>query len=110
MNNLSEEEKKAIESLRKNRGVSFAQADIISNLIEKQQKEIEELKKYEEGYKLLNYGLDNYISKDKIKVKIAEYDKKKKDIPHEIDLKAFYTITDIRNIQIDVLQSLLEED
>ena len=42
--NLSEEEKQAIESLRKNRGVSFAQADIILNLIEKQQKEIEELK------------------------------------------------------------------
>lgn len=42
---MNEEEKKAIESLRKNRGVSFAQADIISNLIDNQQKEIEELKK-----------------------------------------------------------------
>lgn len=41
---MSEEEKQAIEGLRKNRGVSFAQADIISNLIEKQQKAIEELK------------------------------------------------------------------
>jgi hypothetical protein len=41
---MNKEEKEAIESLRKNRGVSFAQADIISNLIEKQQKENEELK------------------------------------------------------------------
>lgn len=41
---MNENEKQAIESLRKNRGVSFAQADIISNLIENQQKEIEELK------------------------------------------------------------------
>lgn len=47
---MNENEKQAIESLRKNRGVSFAQADIISNLIENQQKEIDELK--EENRKL----------------------------------------------------------
>ena len=39
---------------------------------EKQSKEIEELKKYKEGYKLLSYSLDNYTSKDKIKAKIEE--------------------------------------
>lgn len=49
----------------------------IKNLIEKQSKEIEELKKYEEGYKLLSYGLDNYTSNDKIKVKIEELKKHK---------------------------------
>lgn len=76
--------------------IELDDAKIILNLIEKQQKEMVEE--------------NNYISKDKIKAKIAEYDKKKKDIPHEIDLKAFYTISDIRNIQIDVLESLLEED
>ena len=40
---------------------------ILKKVIEKQGKEIEELKKYEEGYKLLTYSLNNYISKDKIK-------------------------------------------
>ena len=44
----------------------------IKNLIEKQSKEIEELKKYKEGYKLLSYSLDNYTRKDKIKAKIEE--------------------------------------
>lgn len=39
------EEKEAIENLKKNRGVSFKEADVLSNLIEKQEKEIEELKK-----------------------------------------------------------------
>lgn len=52
----------------------------IVEIVNKQSKEIEELKKYEDGYKLLSYSLDNYISKDKIKAKI------------------------------EVLQSLLEED
>lgn len=57
---MNEEEKKAIESLRKNRGVSFALADIISNLIDKQEKEIEELKEKEQL-------VEDSISKDKIK-------------------------------------------
>ena len=39
------DEEKTIENLRKNKGVSFAEADIILNLIEKQQKEIEEWQK-----------------------------------------------------------------
>lgn len=69
---MSEEEKKAIESLRKNRGVSFAQADIILNLIEKQQKEIEELKKKQqdvkdkiEYYLVGNVSLDNFDIRNK---------------------------------------------
>ena len=39
------DEEKTIENLRKKKGVSFAEADIILNLIEKQQKEIEEWQK-----------------------------------------------------------------
>ena len=76
--NLSEEEKQAIESLRKNRGVSFAQADIILNLIEKQQKEIEimelkeEIKKYRKRIyfnDVTSYEIEkkNCVSKKKIK-------------------------------------------
>ena len=49
----------------------------IKGLIETQQKEIEELKKYAEGYKLLSYSLDNFISKDKIKpIQIIDLDGK----------------------------------
>lgn len=39
------EEEKTIENLRKNKGVSFAEADIILNLIEEQQKEIDKQNK-----------------------------------------------------------------
>ena len=81
---LSDEEKKAIESLieirefanlssYKDTKISQLNAiDVVLNLIEKQSKEIEELKKYKEGYKLLSYSLDNYTSKDKIKAKIEK--------------------------------------
>ena len=61
---MNEEERQALESLRKNRGVSFEQADIISNLINKQQKEIEELKK-ENFDTVYIQAIENY--KDKIR-------------------------------------------
>ena len=103
MSELSDGEKKAIEELK-----SFINdkdciywigkngeeaVKIILNLIENQQKEIEELKKYEEGYKLLSYGLDNYISKDKIRAKIEEYKR-----------------IEEKEIEVDTLQELLEEE
>lgn len=55
--------------------LSVLPSNILEDIIENQQKEIEELKKYEEGYKLLSYSLDNYINKDKIKAKIEYYRK-----------------------------------
>ena len=81
---LSEEEKKAIELLRnKNTEYYYRFIDVrdavstLLNLIDKQQKEIEELKQnrdeYKEEYKkLLNARYYDYISKDKIKEKINE--------------------------------------
>ena len=88
---MNEEEKKAIESLRKNRGVSFAQADIISNLIDKQQKEITRLKKDKEIlYRVIDELKENnshitkefvdfvnshYIHKDRIREFISKYTK-----------------------------------
>ena len=109
--NMNEEEKKAIEWLKKADWFSARlYSSTILNLIEKQEKEIEYLKSQIPTDKIFYYSYKDFISKDKIKAKIGEYDKKKKDIPHEIDLKAFYTISDIRNIQIDVLKALLEED
>jgi FtsZ-binding cell division protein ZapB len=89
---MSKEEKKAIENLRKNKGVSFAEADIILNLIEKLQKEIEELKEKNASLqkeiklmKSININ-DNYISKKKIREKInkyLEYDKKVKTYTYD---------------------------
>ena len=108
---LSDEERKAIERLIIYKDkikdelypiIDFEEEKaigIILNLIEKQSKEIEELKKYEEGYKLLNYSLDNYISKDKIKAKIEELEKQDREnkISHNY-------------LVIPVLQSLLEKE
>ena len=79
---------------------------LILNLIEKQTKQIEELKKYEEGYKLLSYSLDNYISKDKIKAKIEELEEDLKEYENGQE----WEIQDEIRGQIDVLQSLLEKE
>lgn len=75
------DEEKTIENLRKNKGVSFAEADIILNLIAKQQTEIEELKDKNASLqkeinlmKSININ-DNYIKKDKIREKIEILEK-----------------------------------
>ena len=47
--------------------------------------------------------------KDKIKAKIEELEKEK-NIPEEMDFKAFYRIKDLKNIEIKVLESLLKEE
>ena len=53
-----------------------------------------------------NFGND-YILKSKVKEKIEEI-KGLEDIPKEIDFKAYYRVKDLRNIQIQVLQELLD--
>ena len=102
------DEEKTIENLRKNKGVSFAEADIILNLIEKQQKEIEELKEKNASLqkeiklmKSININ-DNYISKEKINDKIIELEKKRV-LPeyNEQNMKISY--------KIEGLLELLEE-
>lgn len=118
---MSEEEKKAIEELKKVRWCSLAivvknedgKMDIsyftekhkktILNLIEKQQKEIKELEKdnnhqWEERCRLTFDIEKNFISKDKIREKIKEYKGLK-----EIDKMAYEE-------QIKPLQELLEEE
>lgn len=135
---LSDEEKKAIDILNyvKNKTPFIfwyeekpynkkETINIILNLIEKQHKEIEELKNITKSYdsflgteKIViadknffvnGYFRENYVSKDKIKAKIKELEKEK-NIPQEMDFKAFYRIEDLKNIEIDVLQSLLEKE
>ena len=129
MNNLSEEEKKAMESvknmfegialenLRKDSKMtiySLGIADILLflNVFEKQQKEIEELK-----YKVREHICIEaheqvkqlYVTKAKIKEKIKELEEEK-NISEGMYIKAFYRIKDLKNIEIAVLESLLEED
>ena len=123
---LSNEEKKAINLLKsyENKLVyEISEKDkkavkTILNLIEKQSKEIEKYKnvidnreftwkqKYEETFE---YVKENFINQDKIKAKIEEIEKEK-NIPKEMDFKAFYRIKDLKNIEIAVLQSLLEKE
>ena len=50
---------------------------------------------------------EDFIPKYKIKEKIEELEKEKEDVADEINFKAFYRITDLKNIEIDILQKLL---
>lgn len=76
------------------------------------EKEMEELKKYEEGYKLLSYSLDNYISKDKLKAKIEEY-KKQIEKMEKDDIGRGFTLgkewSDLK-AKVEFGQSLLEKE
>ena len=110
------------------------------NLIEKQSKEIEELKKYKEGYKLLSlveeqqhkieklinandnlkktkriknmeYVNQNYVSKDKIKAKIEEVDIQLQKLKDGLTgRKTNFVNKNMLFAQKKVLQSLLEKE
>ena len=112
----------------------------IVNLIEKQSKEIEELKKYKEGYKLLSlveeqqhkieklinandnlkktkriknmeYVNQNYVSKDKIKAKIEEVDIQLQKLKDGLTgRETNFVNKNMLFAQKKVLQSLLEKE
>lgn len=128
---MSEEEKKAIENLKEvvdlyndecliTTDYDFKSIEILLNLIEKQQKEIEDLKKPKyiinfetnEITKLTN----EFISKDKIKAKIEECREILYSFEKELELKAnknkFIHKESMNCLlgQISILQSLLEEE
>ena len=120
------DEEKTIENLRKNKGVSFAEAGIILNLIEKQQKEIEELQKHKEheqeyqngevfSAKQIYYIEENYIDKDKIREKIKEYEtiiNQNKLMSIKVRQHGFAQENIIQNIisaKIEILKELLKE-
>lgn len=114
---MSDEEKKAIEYLKRHiipcygrKGtIEFMLNDIVLNLIEKQQKEIEELKEKNRQSKMRIVQLENEITariedvnkyftpNDKIKAKIEEYKKQQKEEPDSY-------------LCIKVLSSLLEKE
>lgn len=60
-------------------------------------------KEYLKGHK------SGYISKDKIREKIEEKEKQKEEVPHEMDFRAFYRISDLKEVEIGALKELLEE-
>ena len=112
---LSDEEKKAIKNIKKEFEKNHILPDIANedlgtllNLIEKQSKEIEELK---EKNKNLNWYFknqkDNFVHKDKIKAKIEELENQKKQWIEDRDNK--HKDSEII-YAIEVLQSLLEKE
>lgn len=83
--------------------LTYEDIGILIHIIEVLDKQ---LKKYEDGYNLLCYSLDNYISKDKIKAKIEEIEKRRlQDGECELALHEFQ-----REAKLEVLQSLLKEE
>lgn len=104
---MSDEEKKAIEELWHFDCAYNREIKIVLNLIEKQSKEIEELKRYEEGYKLLSYSLDNYTKNDKIKAKIERKFLEAKGLYERgVQPQAQYTMKLLRDLE----ESLLEKE
>ena len=120
---LSDEEKKAIEWLKKADWFSARlYSPTILNLIEKQQKEIEELNKSDESKEQSSMKYYNLYKElvDKIKAKIEELEieqeSNREDLKIAIDNLIFQNIDKIGNkISINmsvrgVLQSLLEKE
>ena len=114
---MSEEERKAIEDLKKGieilnliaeekDEVDIKTIDIVLNLIEKQQKEIERLKFSNYMVSKWNEYLDKEcISKNKIREKIEKYEK---DYIRQ-DKEELFNLTKITAGALSALQELLEE-
>lgn len=118
---LSDEEKEAIEwlkrlvKLNKRDNLDDTFAEILLNLIEKQSKEIEELK--EKRLTLFDTTVKNSIKinnkkwEDKIKAKIEEYKKEKEFYDKDEDREwGQYNNWDWIDSFINELQSLLEKE
>jgi len=125
---LSEEEKKAIEHLTKKMKyhkdnpldtyvwltLDEHYVRIILNLIEKQSKEIEELKDKNKSivynYEMVVDKLENSTPNDKIKAKIEELDKEEKKQLKGTKGQDRYAIKQEYMYKRSVLQSLLEKE
>ena len=107
---MSEEEKEAIDTLKRvidedtgviSDDIQDDEIEIILNLIDKQQQEIEELRKINNKYNDMKYFAmvaDRYISKDKIKEKIEFY-KRYGKIKNSDEY--------VMSVEIEVLEELL---
>lgn len=118
---MSEEVWKAIETLKEvasddfdtlGDDISPKMAQNILNLIENQQKEIEEKNKdIKKLNDLLMLSELDYISKDKIRKKIKEIDKEYIEIQErQIEMSTFMKIAEKRKNKKDILEELLEEN
>lgn len=122
---MTDEEKKAIEFFKKRQDFMKSEPkcittleesiDILLNLIEKQQKEIEELKDIQQ--KICNeelfekdYIISNYVSKAKIKAKIEELIKEGNYRTADNPNGRVHFQKEVTDYQIAVLQSLLEKE
>ena len=113
---MSDEEKEALEILKavgiKCKGICID--DVIINLIEKQQKEIEELKA-NKGYHLgfIDGGIaKRYEYEDKIKAKIEEYEQDVKDFEEywSKDPRKFKKEKSVDYYKLEALKELLEKE
>lgn len=91
--------------------IELDDAEIVLNLIEKQSKEIEELKEENEKYKNPPFfDEDNYTENDKIKAKIEELIKEGNYRTADNPNGRVHFQKEITDYQIEVLQSLLEKE
>ena len=86
----------------------------MSNLVTRYKQLEEENKRNKKAYddcycEYKHYKQFDSIPKSKVKEKIEEIEKLK-DVPHELDFKAYYRVKDLRNIEFEILQQLLEEN
>lgn len=129
---MSEEEKEAIDKLKRSANyfvMPIYETTIILNLIEKQQKEIENLKEINKEHQKLNgelrdeikrqgntreieekYIEENFISKDKIREKIKELEENVKEFEEywSRDPRKFKRAKSIDFYKLEALQELLE--
>lgn len=118
---LIEKQSKEIEEYKKQLDLDYVDKHFVPvERYNQLEKEIEELKNKNKKLKdkakelifekqELTSALLDSTPNDKIKAKIEECEKEK-NIPHEMDFKAFYRIKDLKNIEIKVLQSLLDKE
>lgn len=112
---MSEEEKKALELIKinnKHRYCDKDDVDFLLNLIEKQQKELEqekeknkELEKYKTYYEEMEEVNKKFIAVDKIKEKIEETNSEKLNYSED----EYYLENEVKGYAIDKLKELLEE-
>ena len=115
--NLIEKQSKEIEEYKKQLDLDYVDKHFVPiERYNQLEKEIEELKEkddanlayYDQIYQNGIYTGQKAVEY-KIKAKIEECEKEK-NIPYEMDFKAFYRIKDLKNIEIKVLQSLLDKE
>ena len=104
---LKEDRKKYAEEYIHNNPWLYKQLN--ENYILRVESEQKERKAYIKGTNDAD-ELCNKKWQDKIKAKIEECEKEKNIIQSEMDFEAFYRIKDLKNIEIEVLQSLLEKE